>query len=191
MKLVFATNNNHKLLEIRNLLPESYELLSMMDVGFADELPETHETLAENAEEKALVIFNRFGLPCFADDSGLEVEALGGKPGVYSARYAGNEKDDTKNIIKLLNEMRFINNRKARFQTVIALIFQNRTHFFEGSIVGTIADAPVGKNGFGYDPVFIPDGFYKTFAEMTATEKNSMSHRAIAVKLLIKFLTSV
>ena len=188
MKLVFATNNKHKFLEIRNMLPESYELLTPEDLGYYGELPETHDTLEEKAAEKAVFIWNKFGYPCFADDSGLEVMALGGKPGVFSARYAGENKDDLKNMQKLLNEMKSEKNREARFRTVIALVKKNNPVFFEGILNGSILHEPAGSEGFGYDPVFKPEISEKSLAQMSLPEKNRLSHRARAVSLLINYL---
>jgi len=189
MKLVFATNNTHKLSEIRAMLPESYELLSLHDAGIREDPPETHETFRENALEKAAFIYERCSLPCFADDSGLEVEALGWKPGVFSARYAGAEKDNKKNIALLLSEMRGIANRTARFRTVIAYLDHAGPHYFEGIVEGSVLEQETGSDGFGYDPVFRPDGYQVSFAQMPMDEKNSISHRGKAFRLLINYLS--
>ncbi len=170
------------------MLPESYELLSLVDLGDDAGPPESHDTMEENAMEKARFIFNRHGLPCFADDSGLEVEALGGKPGVYSARYAGEEKNDARNIQKLLAEMSGCRNRSARFKTVIAYVDKDTSKLFTGTVDGEILYHPSGSKGFGYDPVFRPAGQAVSFAEMPLTEKNKISHRARALGLLIKYL---
>jgi len=191
LKLVFATNNSHKLQEIRSLLPEGYELLSLQQIGCHADPPETHETMEGNALQKALFVFNNYGYPCFADDSGLEVDALGGKPGVYSARYAGDDKDPVKNLDKLLREMHEIKDRKARFKTIIAYADKRETLTFEGTVHGHILDKPSGTGGFGYDPVFRPEGFQQSFAEMPMAEKNTISHRAKAFALLIKYLNQL
>lgn len=190
MKLVFATNNSHKFQEIRSLMPESYELLRLSDIGCSDEPPETHDTFTQNAIEKADYIFKRYGFPCFADDSGLEVYALGGKPGVYSARYAGTAGNSAKNIKKLLHEMRDITNRKARFKTVIAFIKDAKPLLFEGTVEGEILHEITGNEGFGYDPVFKPLESDLSFAQMPITEKNKISHRAKAFRLLINYLVT-
>jgi XTP/dITP diphosphohydrolase len=188
--LVFATHNSNKLQEIRSMLPEGYELLSLQQIGCMADPPETHETIAENAVEKAGFVFSNFGYPCFADDSGLEVDALGGRPGVRSARYAGEQKDPEKNIEKLLFEMKHITNRKAQFRTVIAFA-GDEIRTFEGIIKGEILKLRQGKGGFGYDPVFKPEGFDVSFAEMPLTEKNRISHRAKAFSLLINYLNEL
>lgn len=188
MKLVFATHNKNKLKEVNSLMPGAIQLLSLDDISVNDDIPETASTLEGNAMLKAQYVFDRFGLSCFADDSGLEVVALNNEPGVYSARYAGDQKNDKDNIHKLLNNMQGVENRAARFRTVIALIMNGEKHLFSGEIPGTIAHGKQGENGFGYDPVFIPDGYDKSFAQMTAAEKNAISHRAIATQKLIAFL---
>lgn len=168
-------------------MPGTVQLLSLDDISVNDEIPETADTLEGNAMLKAQYVFDRFGLNCFADDSGLEVTALGNAPGVYSARYAGEQKNDGDNIEKLLHNMQGIENRAARFRTVIALIINGEKQLFSGEIPGTIAHGKQGENGFGYDPVFIPDGHDKSFAQMTAAEKNAISHRAIATQKLLAF----
>ncbi|MEO8087249.1 MAG: non-canonical purine NTP diphosphatase [Bacteroidota bacterium] len=191
MKLVFATNNKHKLEEVRRILPENIELLTLADIGCTEDLPETGNTLEYNAGQKARYIHDKYGYDCFADDSGLEVEALHGRPGVYSARYAGSNGNSSANMTKLLTELNKEENRKARFRTVIALMQNGETNFFEGEIVGEITLSERGANGFGYDPVFIPEGFQVTFAEMAPELKNRISHRAIAVKKLGEFLETI
>lgn len=191
MKLVFATHNKNKLKEVNSLMPGSIQLLSLGDISVNDDIPETASTLEDNAMLKAQYIFDRFGLACFADDSGLEVAALDNEPGVYSARYAGAQKNDEDNIHKLLHNMQGVENRKARFRTVIALIINGEKQLFSGEIKGTITHGKQGTNGFGYDPIFIPDGYDQSFAQMTAAEKNAISHRAIATQKLIAFLNSL
>ncbi|HMV10089.1 MAG TPA: RdgB/HAM1 family non-canonical purine NTP pyrophosphatase [Cyclobacteriaceae bacterium] len=186
--LCFATNNNNKTEEIRALLGSFFLLKNLKDIGCAEELPETQPTIEGNAHQKAQYVFDNYGIACFADDTGLEVEALNGEPGVYSARYAGSQRNDRDNMSLLLSRLEKSNNRKARFKTVISWVENGRTENFEGLVYGTIIDSPRGSNGFGYDPVFVPDGFDKTFAEMELAEKNLISHRAIAVKKLINFL---
>lgn len=186
--LCFATNNNHKTEEIRALLGPFFLLKNLKDIGCTEELPETQPTIEGNALQKARYVFDHYGIACFADDTGLEVEALNGEPGVYSARYAGEQRSDHDNIQLLLSQLKNGSNRKARFKTVIAWVEEGRVETFEGLVYGTIIDTPRGTNGFGYDPVFVPDGFNKTFAEMELADKNLISHRAIAVKKLTNFL---
>jgi XTP/dITP diphosphohydrolase len=188
MQLCFATNNKHKLQEISHAVNNRFSIIRLADLNCTEELPETRDTLEGNALQKAEYIFQRYQIPVFADDSGLEVEALGGEPGVYSARYAGNHKKDEDNITLLLKNLSDSLNRKARFRTVIALLGLGEPHFFEGSVEGTILHAKRGSLGFGYDPIFQPDDYTTTFAEMDITEKNRMSHRARAVQKLIDFL---
>jgi XTP/dITP diphosphohydrolase len=190
MRLCFASNNAHKLDEIRPLLPASLELLSLADIGCHEELPETQPTLEGNARQKAQYVFDHYGVACFADDTGLEVDALGGEPGVYSARYAGPQREAADNVAKLLRELGTQPNRSARFRTVVALVRgQGDVHEFSGEVAGTIAATPSGQGGFGYDPVFVPsEGDGRSFAEMTLAEKNGLSHRARAVAGLVKFL---
>ena len=188
MKLVFATNNLHKLDEVRAIAGTRFSIISLKELGCFDEIPETGTTLVENALQKAQYIHDRFHCNCFADDTGLEIEALNGRPGVYSARYAGEHCSFEDNIRKVLLEMEGIPNRKASFITVIALILNGKNYFFEGRINGEIMETQKGSNGFGYDPIFKPLGYDKTFAEMTNTEKNSISHRALATKKLNDFL---
>lgn len=191
MELVFATNNLHKLREIQQILGNQYHLLSLEDIGCFEDIPEEKQTIEENSMDKALYVYGNYGKNCFADDTGLEIEALNGRPGVHSARYAGDEKDMGKNIGKILNELKHQTNRKARFKTVISLIINGDKFQFEGLVNGTIIDKKTGLNGFGYDPVFIPEGHSQTFAEMESDLKNSISHRGIAVKKLISFLKSL
>ena len=174
--------------EVRKILPPSIEILTLDDIGCSETLPETGNTFEHNAGQKARYIHDKYGHDCFADDSGLEVQALHGRPGVYSARYAGDENNSAANITKVLAEMNHEENRKAKFRTVIALMIGEETIFFEGAIEGEITLSTRGKNGFGYDPVFIPEGFHVTFAEMAPELKNRISHRAIAVKKLAKYL---
>lgn len=187
MELIFASHNEHKVEEIRAILPERIRLLSLNDIGFQDEIEETGSTLEANAQIKAETIFKLTGKNVFADDTGLFVEALNGLPGVHSARYAGTGKFED-NIVKLLNELNGKTNRNAYFKTVICLIWEGKKYFPEGIIEGQIQEQAVGSDGFGYDPLFLPDGFQKTFAEMTAIEKNHISHRFIAVQKLIEIL---
>jgi XTP/dITP diphosphohydrolase len=191
MELVFATNNQHKIEEVSHLLKSNFKLLSLKNIGYNDELPETGNTLEANASQKAHYIYEKFSISCFADDTGLEIEALNGKPGVYSARYAGEDKDASRNIEKVLLEMKNSKDRKAIFKTIISLIINDKEYLFEGIIKGIIADKVTGQNGFGYDPVFIPIGHTKSFAEFPMNEKNKISHRAIAVKKLIAFLNNL
>lgn len=186
--LLFATNNQHKLREVSDILGEEYPLLSLQDIGLDVEIPENQDTLDGNARQKAWFIFNKTGMKCFADDTGLEIMALDGRPGVYSARYAGDACSFEDNIEKVLNELEGIENRKACFRTVICLIMDGREHLFEGKIEGEIILERKGKSGFGYDPVFLPEGNHQTFAEMPAYLKNGISHRARAVTRLLQFL---
>lgn len=188
-KLVFATNNAHKLEEIRAILGDKVEILSLNDIDCHADIPETADTLQGNAALKAQYIYENYGLDCFADDTGLEVEALNGAPGIYSARYAGGEGHDSEaNMKKLLSEMQDKDNRKARFRTVICLIEGGKEHFFEGIVNGSIIRERKGGAGFGYDPVFMPDGYSETFAEMGNDEKNKISHRARAVQKLCEYI---
>jgi XTP/dITP diphosphohydrolase len=187
-KLIFATNNKHKLSEIRNILAWKYEVLGLKDIGFEGDIPETGTTLHENASIKSKFIFENFGTDCFSDDTGLEIDALGGNPGVYSARYAGEEANPEKNIEKVLLEMKGSSNRSARFKTVISLILNGKEYFFEGKIEGKIISEKRGTTGFGYDPIFVPVGYNYTFAEMNLAAKNQISHRALATAQLAGFL---
>ncbi|MEL4454948.1 non-canonical purine NTP diphosphatase [Lutimonas vermicola] len=188
MKLVFATNNKHKLNEVQDLLPKDIEILTLEDIGCHEEIEETAATLEGNAKIKTDHVKNLYGYDCFGDDTGLEVEALNGAPGVYSARYAGEEATFNDNVQKLLGAMQGIQNRKARFRTVISLYLGGRQFFFEGICDGFIETSVSGNKGFGYDPVFRPRGFDKTFAEMDLHEKGLISHRGLAVKKLVEFL---
>jgi len=189
MKIVFATNNQHKLSEIRSILGDAIEVLSLKDIGCDVDIPETGKTLEENALQKAQYIYDHYHMDCFADDTGLEVDALGGAPGVYSARYAGGEGHDSEaNMAKLLHELGDNSNRKARFRTVIALIIDGKVNTFEGIVKGEIIRERRGGEGFGYDPIFQPEGYDKTFAELGMDVKNHISHRARAVHKLAEFL---
>lgn len=188
MKLVFATQNQNKLREIQMLVPKGIEVISLSDLNYKDDIEETGVTLRENALLKARLIYDKFKINCFADDSGLEVEALDGAPGVYSARYAGKEQIAANNIKKLLEKMKGQTNRRAAFKTVIALVMDHKEYFFEGVIEGEITHSQMGTSGFGYDPIFKPTGHNLTFAEMSAAEKNAISHRAQAVNKLVDFL---
>ena len=187
-KFVFATNNVHKLKEVAAIVGNQIELLSLKDIGCYDDIPETADTLEGNALQKARYVYERYRTDCFADDTGLEVEALGGAPGVYSARYAGEGHNSEENIRKLLHELEGKDNRKARFRTVFALIVNGKEHLFEGTVKGEIVNHKRGIAGFGYDPVFVPEGYAKTFAEMGDELKNKISHRAQAVGKLCNFL---
>lgn len=187
-RIVFVTNNEYKIKEIGALTHNQIVISSLSDIGFIEDIPETENTIEGNARLKASHIYNLYQIDCFADDTGLEVDALNGQPGVFSARYAGEPFNADNNIQKLLMEMNGVKNRKARFRTVIALYMDNNLHYFEGVINGSITHDKRGNEGFGYDPVFIPDGYDCTFAEMTLTDKNRISHRAIAVEKLVGFL---
>ncbi len=187
-KIVFATNNEHKLREIRAILHDETEVLSLSDIGCHTDIPETADTLEGNALIKAHYVYDNYGYDCFADDTGLEVEALDGKPGVRTARYAGDNQDSQANMRKLLREMKGKDNRNARFRTAIALILDGEEHLFSGEVRGTITTEPMGDKGFGYDPVFIPEDTGKTFAQLGEDVKNHISHRARAVAKLTEFL---
>lgn len=187
-ELVFATNNEHKLRELREIAGEKFRILSLKDINCFDDIPETEPTIKGNALIKANYIKDKYGYDCFADDTGLEVEALGGEPGVYSARYAGEDCDSEKNIDKILSKLKNESNRKARFITYIALILEGNTHIFEGEVQGEILTERHGEGGFGYDPVFKPVESENSFAEMLPEEKNAISHRGRAVQKLLKFL---
>lgn len=188
MKLVFATNNRHKLDEVRAIVGDRVEVLSLNDIGCYDDIPETADTLQGNALIKARYIHEKFGVDCFADDTGLEVEALDGAPGVYSARYAGKECDSEANMQKLLQNLTGKSNRNAQFRTVIALIIKGEEKLFNGIVKGTITEEKRGDSGFGYDPVFIPEGFSESFAQMSGDMKNSISHRYRATLELSNYL---
>lgn len=188
MKILFATNNAHKLAEVQAVLGDSYTLVTPRDCGVTEEIPETQPTLEGNALQKARYLYERTGLDCFADDTGLEVEALGGAPGVHSARYATDGHDFAANNRLLLQNLAGEENRRARFRTVVALILGGREYLFEGVVEGQIIDRETGHEGFGYDPLFRPDGYDRTFAQMTTEEKNAVSHRTRAVRKLAAFL---
>ncbi|MEI7595177.1 MAG: RdgB/HAM1 family non-canonical purine NTP pyrophosphatase [Bacteroidota bacterium] len=193
MEFIFATNNKHKLEEVKHLFANRKDITikSLAEIGFNEEIPETHETLSENAFEKSEHIFKRFNVNCFADDTGLEIEALNGAPGVYSARYAGVGCSFQDNVNKTLLEMKGKTNRKARFRTVVSLILEGKEYQFEGIVDGEILTEPTGKDGFGYDPIFKPTGYDQSFAEMDLDEKNKISHRARAFNKFAEFLISI
>ena len=192
MKIVFATNNKHKLEEIKDILGKNFEIVSLTEIGCHEDIPETGSTLQENARQKSTYVVEHYNQNCFADDTGLEVEALGGEPGVYSARYAeGTDHDSEANMRKLLTKMEGQSNRKACFRTVISLIIDGVEHQFEGKVEGRIATEKHGKEGFGYDPIFIPEGYDKSFAELGEEIKNQISHRARAVKKLAEYLEKI
>jgi XTP/dITP diphosphohydrolase len=188
MRLCFATNNQHKLDEVKQLLGNTFELLSLADIGCNEELPEDHETLEENSLQKARYVFDKFKINCFADDTGLEVEALSGAPGVYSARYAGEQRNSEDNINLLLKSLEGKANRNARFRTVVTLVQEEEVNQFEGIVSGVILQDRRGAQGFGYDPIFLPDGVSKSMAELSSAEKNTISHRGAAIKKLVAFL---
>ena len=188
MKLVFATHNKNKLKEVQSMLPADIELLTLDEIGCFEDIPETSPTIEENALQKALYVKEKYGYDVFADDTGLEVEALDNAPGVYSARYAGEHKSDADNMYLLLKNMEGISHREAQFKTVIALCLDGAVYTFEGIAKGRIGTTPMGTNGFGYDPIFIPEGSDQTFAELTQEEKNRISHRGKAFEKLLHFL---
>lgn len=191
MKIVFATNNKHKLEEIKDILGKDFEIVSLVEIGCHEDIPETGLTLEENARQKSTYIVEHYNYDCFADDTGLEVDALNGEPGVHSARYAeGTDHDSEANMRKLLSKMSNVKDRTARFRTVISLIINGVEHQFEGRVEGRIATEKHGKEGFGYDPIFIPEGYDKSFAELGEEVKNQISHRARAVKKLAEYLSS-
>ena len=189
-QLVFSTHNKNKLKEIKKILSDKFKILGLSDLNCDDEIIESGKTLAQNAYIKASFINKSYNIDCFADDTGLEINSLNGEPGVYSARYAGDECSSEKNIEKVLNSLSNKKCRKAVFKTVICLVFSNEKYFFEGKVYGSISSKRMGKQGFGYDPIFIPSGLNKTFSQMSMDEKNKISHRAIAVEKLSKFLYS-
>lgn len=189
MKICFATNNKKKIEEVKAALGSKFELMSLQEIGCEEEMPETGDTLDHNAFQKARYVKDKYGVDCFADDTGLEVESLDGAPGVYSGRFAGEPRSDERNIDLLLEKIEGKTNRKARFRTVIALILGGKEHQFEGIAEGEILHQRVGDKGFGYDPIFRPAGYVQTFAELSLEEKNRISHRGKAVKALIEFLT--
>lgn len=191
LKLVFATNNQHKLHEVSHKIGDHFELLTLNDIGCTEDIEETGSTLEENAAIKSKYIYNKYHLNCFGDDSGLVIDALNGEPGVYSARYAGEHGNHAANIKKVLTKLEAVENRKARFVTVISLMWEGEEHVFEGVVDGTIRHETTGTSGFGYDPIFQPDGYDITFAEMSMQEKNKISHRARAMEKLISFLKTI
>jgi XTP/dITP diphosphohydrolase len=188
--LVFATNNPHKSTEVGQILAPQYKVLNLQDIGCDVDIPETGDTFAENAFLKSSYVVKHYQMDCFADDSGLEVEALNNEPGIYSARYSG-QRGDAINMQYLLQKMKWLTNRNARFTTVISLIKNGQNYLFEGTIEGTIIHEPIGEKGFGYDPIFVPNGYDITFAQMDAELKNKISHRALATKKLINFLKTI
>lgn len=190
-KLVLATNNRHKLEEVAQMIGDKIELLTLADIGFTGDIDEPGVTFAENASIKSHHIFDRYSINCFADDSGLEIDALNGEPGVYSARYAGTHGNHEANMDKVLQNMEGVTNRSARFRTVISLIWDGQEHLFDGTVEGTIRHERAGDGGFGYDPIFEPEGHTITFAQMSMDEKNTISHRARALEGLIRYLESV
>lgn len=187
-KLLFVTHNAHKLQEVQAIVGSGYEMLNLNDLGFTADIPEPHHTLEENALEKARTIYRQYHINCFAEDTGLEIDALNGEPGVKTARYAGEHKNTQDNINLVLQKLQGQPNRSAQFRTVFALILNGQEYLFEGIARGTITTAPQGNGGFGYDPVFIPNGYEQTFAQLPAAEKNAISHRAIALQKLLTFL---
>lgn len=189
--LVFATGNIHKLQEVQGLFKEGFALSCLKDVNITEEIPETADNLVDNALQKARYVYEKCGIPCFADDTGLEVDALDGAPGVYSARYAGEQKDSKLNMLLLLKNMNGKTNRNARFRTIIAYIDENaQEHIFEGEIKGKIIENMAGTNGFGYDPIFVPVGYDKTFAELSSEIKNTISHRARAMEKFLSYINN-
>ena len=190
MKIIFASNNKNKVQEIQNQVPKSIEIVTLEEIGCTEDIAETGSTLEENAIIKANYITEKYGLPCFADDTGLEIDALNGEPGVYSARYAGEDKNADKNMDLVLQKLQHKTNRKAQFKTVIALNINNEQHLFTGIVEGEIRNKKIGTSGFGYDPIFEHENLGKTFAEMTLEEKNKLSHRGRAVEKLIDFLVN-
>jgi XTP/dITP diphosphohydrolase len=187
-ELVFVTNNPHKLKEIREITGNQFHILSLADIGCNEEIEENAQTIEGNASVKSWYVYNKYGKDCFADDTGLEIDALGGKPGVKSARYAGEDCNPDNNIRKVLKELAGVSDRKARFKTVISLILNGQEFKFEGIVEGTILHEKRGKDGFGYDPVFLPDGYAQSFAEMSSEDKNKISHRGRATRKLIDYL---
>jgi XTP/dITP diphosphohydrolase len=191
MVFVFATRNKNKLAEIQLLVPASIRMLSLHDVNCLEDIPENELTIEGNAAQKSFYVYQKYNHNCFADDTGLEIEALDGRPGVFSARYAGNDSNAENNIAKVLNEMEKADNRRARFKTIISLVIDGNEYQFEGVVNGEIATQKRGENGFGYDPIFIPEGHKQTFAEMNLSQKNQISHRAIAVTKLVHHLKNL
>ncbi|MDF9800204.1 XTP/dITP diphosphohydrolase [Catalinimonas alkaloidigena] len=191
MKICFATNNANKLKEIRQLLGSHFEVQSLKDIGCEQELPENQDTLEGNSAEKARFVYDDYGIDCFADDTGLEVKALNGEPGVYSARYAGPQRSSEDNMQRLLEALKDKDDRTAQFRTVITLILSGEQHQFEGIVSGRISEGKSGSEGFGYDPIFVPDGYTQSFAEMDMATKNKISHRGLATKKLVAFLKQI
>ncbi|APQ15855.1 non-canonical purine NTP diphosphatase [Maribacter hydrothermalis] len=191
MKLVFATHNPNKLKEIQKLVPSFIELVSLDEIGCTEDIPETASSLEGNARIKASYVTKTYNFPCFADDTGLIVNALNGEPGVYSARYAGPQKNSKANMTKLLRNLKYKNNRTAFFKTVIALNIKGETHIFEGTVDGEITEKETGQNGFGYDPIFKPNGYEETFGQLPLSVKNKISHRGLAFKKLITYLNNI
>jgi non-canonical purine NTP pyrophosphatase, rdgB/HAM1 family len=190
MQLIFATNNSNKLLEAQQILP-GFQILGLEDAGIHDELPETHETILENSKEKAEYLYNKYHINCFSDDTGLEVEALNGAPGVYSARFAGPQKNSDDNNSLLLQKLQGVENRKARFVTYITLIINGEEHIFEGEMRGSILPFRTGNGGFGYDPVFCPEGYDKSVAELSPEAKNKISHRGRSLQKMAEYLGTI
>jgi XTP/dITP diphosphohydrolase len=191
MKILFATHNNNKVLEVSKQMPEGFELVSLDDLGIHEEIPETSDTLEGNALQKAHYLSDKYQLPIISDDTGLEIEALNGEPGVYSARYAGEDKNAEKNMDLVLEKLTNSTHRKAQFKTVIAFIFNGKQYIFEGVVKGDILKERQGEKGFGYDPIFQPEGYSKSFAQFSVEEKNAISHRGRAVKKLIDFINTI
>ena len=190
MDICFATNNPHKVQEVSRLLDDRFRILSLADIGCTEELPENQDTLVGNSEEKATYVYQRYRVNCFADDTGLEVDALAGEPGVYSAHYAGPQRSSEDNMQRLLDKLADRADRSAQFRTVVTLWLNDQMHQFEGTVRGTIVRERSGSQGFGYDPIFVPEGHYRSFAEMEADEKNEISHRGRAIRKLVQFLTN-
>lgn len=190
MELIFATNNQHKLEEVQQIVGPSFTLKRLQDIGCNDDIPETGNTFSANASQKSHYIYERYHCTCFADDSGLEIDALNGEPGVYSAHYSGT-RDAEQNMQLVLQKLGDNPNRRARFLTVISLIIDGKEHFFEGIIEGHITNEPIGEQGFGYNPIFIPEGYERTFAELDLQEKISINHRAKAIKKMMQFLNTI
>lgn len=191
MELVFATANQNKAKEIQTLIPSFIKIKSLNDINCLEDIPETQATIEGNASQKAFYVFEKYNVNCFADDTGLEVEALNGRPGVLSARYAGEAKDANANMDKILLELDGVENRKARFKTIISLVINGEQRLFEGIVDGVILKDKLGSQGFGYDPIFVPNGYDKTFAELSIAEKNKISHRARAVNKLVEYLNQL
>ncbi len=191
MKLCFATNNEHKLREVQAMLGDTFEIVSLSQINVTEDIPETADTIESNSAQKANYIFDRFNISCFADDTGLEVQALNNEPGVYSARYAGPDRNNEANIALVLQKLAGASDRSARFKTVITLVTEAGQQQFTGIVEGAITEGPQGEQGFGYDPIFQPKGYDKTFAQMSGREKNEISHRGIAFRKLVSYLQSL